>query len=142
MANTLYNNFKKLAFSGQNAMNMLTGDVKLMLVGTSYTFSQSHTVTGDIGASNEITSAGYKKGGESLQNKTLSIDAIENELVFDANDLTFTGLTATFAYGLLYISGNTPSKSHLIAQVDVGTQTLTASDFVFMWNTEGVINLM
>lgn len=112
-----------------------------MLTSGNYTFSQSHTYTGDI--QHEIGSAGYPAGGLAILNTVCAIDTIDNEAYLDGDDLTFTGLTAGIRYGILYISGDNsiPRSNPVIGCIDFGAQSLTATDFVIQWNNEGVITL-
>lgn len=138
MANQIYNNFKKLALSG--AVNLFTAPIYMILTSGNYTFSQTHSLTGSV--SGEIVSAGYVKGGVRIPNTTVLIDTVDNEAVLSGNNITFTGITATLNYGLLWLSGGTPSTAYLMAQLDFGAQTVTAADFSVNWNSEGILNLM
>lgn len=139
MANQVYNNFKKLALSG--TVNFNTATLKMMLLSGTYSFSQSHTKTGDLGL-NEIKGGSYTPGGQALSSVVISIDSGDNEVVLDAADMTFTSITSSLQYGAIYVAGGTPSTSYLMGLVDFGAQTLTASDFQVTWNTEGILNLM
>lgn len=139
MANQVYNNFKKLALSG--TVNFNTATLKMMLFSGNYTFSQSHTVTGDLGLT-EIKGGSYTPGGQTLSSVTISIDTVDNEVVLDAADMTYSAITAALRYGIIYVAGGTLSTSYLIGQVDFGAQTLAASDFQVTWNAEGILNLM
>ncbi len=134
MANQVYNSFKKLALSG--AVNLASNTVKLMLVSGAYTFSQSHTITGNI--TNEVSSAGYTRGGAKVENTNIYIDSINNRAFLSGSPVTFTGITCTTTYGILYISGASAANSYLIGQIDYGTQTLSASDFTVTWNSSGI----
>jgi hypothetical protein len=112
----------------------------LMLTSGNYTFSHSHANSGNI--THEITSNNYTKGGKRVLGTAVLIDSVDNEAVLSGNPVTFSGITATVAYGIVYISGSTPASSYLLGQLDFGTQTVTAADFTVNWNTEGIYNLM
>ena len=139
MANYVYNNFKKLAFSG--AINLVTGVVKMALCSGTYTFSHNHTVTGNITDEIYLANGNYRKGGNLIANTNVTIDAVDNEAVLSGDSVVYTGLTNSLQYGILYISGGNAATSYLIGQVDFGAQTLSSSDFTVNWNSEGIINL-
>lgn len=139
MANRVYNHFKMHVLSGD--VDLSSATLYMALASGSYTFSQSHEVTGDI--TSEISSAGYTAGGKVIPNTTISIDSAEDEAVLSGDSLTYSGLTAEVSYGIIWISGGTPSTRYLLGQIDFGSQTLTNSDFTVSWNaTEGIYNLM
>ncbi len=137
MANQVYNNFKKLAFSG--AINFFTGVVKMALVSGAYQFSHNHTVTGQI--TGQVVATNYVRGGNLVPSTTVLIDSVDNEAVLSGSSVTYTGLTCSLQYGILYLSGDTPASNYLIGQVDFGAQTLSNSDFTVNWNSEGILNL-
>jgi len=139
MANQVYNNFKKLSLSG--TVNLNTATLKMMLFSGNYTFSHSHTVTGNLGLT-EIKGGSYTPGGQALSNVAITIDSVDNEAVLDAEDMTYSSITSSLRYGIVYIAGGTPATSYLVGLVDFGAQTLTASDFQVTWNSEGIFNLM
>lgn len=132
MTTQLYRNFKKLAYSG--AVNFTTQTVKVMLTTNAYVFSHSHTTVSDI--TSEIVSANYTAGGSALTNVSLNLNTVTNEAYVDANDLTFSSITASPAYAILYLN---TANNPLIGQLDLGVQQLSAADLVITWNTEGVV---
>lgn len=137
MANQVYNSFKAGLLSGQ--YNLGTANIMLMLCSGAYTFSHSHTVTGNI--TSEVVSAGYTKGGKKINGTTVSIDSVDNEAVLSGLPVVFSGLSTSLAYGIVYVSGATPSTSYLMLQLDFGSQTVTSADFTVNWNSEGIYNL-
>ena len=134
MANLLYNPFKLNLLTG--AIDLSTDPIYLMLVSGSYTFAYSHSVTGNI--TSEVTSDGYTKGGSQIANTTVEINTVTNEVVLSGSTLIFSGLTATPAYGIVWISGASPSTRYLLGQIDFGPQTLNNTDLVINWNSEGI----
>ena len=137
MANLVYSSFKEHVLNGD--IDLSSANVYLMLVSGAYTFSHTHEVTGDI--SSQIVSSNYTAGGKLIRNTSVAVDA-GNDAVLDGDNLTFSGLTCSLAYGVVWVSGGSPSTSYLLGQVDFGNQTLTNSDFVVNWNSEGIFNLM
>lgn len=143
MASSLYRNYKKLAMSG--VVNLVTDNIKLMLISGNYNVNlasnlQSHTVTGDLGASVEVVGAGYTPGGVLLTTKVIRGSSTEAQ--FDADDISLSSTTLTASGAILYRSGSTPATNYLIAALDFGgNQTSSNGTFSITWNSEGIINL-
>jgi hypothetical protein len=90
----------------------------------------------------EISGAGYTAGGETLSSKTVTDDDANNEVESDAGDVSWTGLTGSFRYAVLYKDTGTESTSPLLFLLDFGaTQTASADDVSIQWNSEGVFKL-
>lgn len=147
MANFLYNNYKALALSG--TINLVSDDVKVMLVADTYTAArnntakQNHTVTGDLGANEAVDSlSSYTVGGTSLAGKTITINTAANEARFDANDVSWESSTITASGAVVYVDGGTPATNYLIAYIDFeSNQSSSNGTFQIVWNSEGIVNL-
>ena len=111
----------------------------MALASGSYTFSQTHEVIGDI--TDEIVSAGYDAGGQLIPNTSLTTGVGVAEGQLTGQGMTYSGLTATVEFGIVWVSGGTASTNYLLGQVDFGSQALTSSDLVITWNSEGIYNL-
>jgi len=138
MANQVYNHFKTHTLSGHIALG--TTPVYMMLCSGAYTFSHTHEVTGNI--TSQIISANYSGGGKLIPNHTVRIDSVDNEAVLSGDPITYSGLTSTPEFGIVWVSGGTPSTSYLLGQIDFGPQVLNNSDLAVTWNTEGIFTLM
>lgn len=134
MSNQVYNNFKKLLLSG--AVNLSTATVKVLLTTSSYTFSQNHTVTGNI--TSEITSSNYTAGGKKVDNTAIYIDSVNNKAFLSGSSVTYTGISASPAYGIIYISGGTAATNYLLGQLDLGSQTVSSADFAINWTSGSI----
>lgn len=113
--------------------------IKLALVTSSYTPSGAHTVWADV-SGNEASGTGYSAGGESLSGKSASNDKL------DASDVTFSTVTVTFRYGIIYKSGTVDSLTNpLIGYVlfddTPADVSVSAADYPVVWNSKGVIEL-
>lgn len=142
MASGIYNNYKARAL-GLGTMVDLDGDtIKIALLTSSYTPDfDAHDFYDDVSA-NEVGASGtYSAGGATLT-VSLSQDNTDNEGVFDATDVSFTGATITARYAVIYKSTGVSSTSPLIALIDFGSdQTSTAGTFAISFASEGIINL-
>ena len=138
MADVVYNSFKGHLLSG--AIDLSAATLKIMLTTSSYSVDiDTHRLTGDI--TNEITSTNYVGGGNLIPSTAVTVEITDNEAVLTGHAVTFTGITASPAFGIIYISGATPATNYLLGQVDFGSQTLSDSDLVINWNSEGIYNL-
>lgn len=95
---TIYNPFRKLVADGTIDLN--TDTLKLALVTNSYTPSTEHSVWVDASTYEVAAGAGYTTGGVALASVTLNRTA--GVVTLDAANPSWTALTKTFRYGVLY----------------------------------------
>lgn len=115
--------------------------IKMSLHTSTYTPNQdSHDFYDDV--TNEIGASGtYSAGGATLT-VTLSQDNTDDEGVFDATDVSFTGATITARYAVIYKSTGTAGTSPLICLIDFGSdQSVTSGTFTITFAGEGIINV-
>jgi len=146
---TLYSSFRKYIMDG--TINLATDTIMLMLVTSSYTPSIAHDVLADVMASPDpevvaIASPdnGYTDGGETLTTKAVTNTDSPSQGIFDADNVVWTGLTATFRYGILYAAKTvSPIVNPLIGYILFDTTPadieLTGSNFTVQWNASGII---
>jgi hypothetical protein len=136
MANLMYNAGKMNSLNG--TIDYDTNTIKCALVTSAYTPDRdAHDYFNDI--TNEIVSAGYTAGGATLT-VTVTQDNTNDRGVFDANDVTWVGITAAPRGAVIYKSTGTAATSPLIAYIDFVTdQTCTAQDFTIAWASTGII---
>lgn len=140
MADVIYNSFKRDLANG--SIDLDTDTIKIMLVTSSYTPDQdAHTKRSDI--TNEVAGTGYSSGGATLANKSVAVDNTDNEGVFDADDVTWSGASITARGAVLYKSrGGASSADELIAYIDFGAdKTASGGDFRITFNAEGILNI-
>jgi hypothetical protein len=112
-------------------VNLVSDDIKVMLTTSAYVPNrETQAVKADV--TNEVTGTGYTAGGKSLTGKTLSPDEAATRWTWDASDLTFTGVSLTCRYAVIY--DNTHADKPLIGYVDFGSdQKATDQDFTVEW---------
>lgn len=95
---TIYNSFREYVADG--TVDLDNDTLKLALVTSGYsTPSTSHTIWGDVSANEVAAGAGYTTGGASLTQTWVRAGGITT---LDSPDITFTALTKTFRYGVIY----------------------------------------
>lgn len=97
-----------------NAIDLDTDTIKVMIVTSTYTFSDAHDFINDASA-NEVTGTGYTAGGTAISGVTLALDGAVVEWVH--NDIAWAQNAAGFANGRSYIwykDTGTPSTSPVI----------------------------
>lgn len=139
MADVIYNSFKKKIMDG--SIDLDTDTIKVMLVTSSYTPDQDvHDFKDDV--TNEVSGTGYTAGGATLANKTVTQDNVDNEGVFDADDVTWASSTITARGAVIYKDTGVAATSPLICYIDFGSdKSSNNGNFTIQWNTEGVMNL-
>lgn len=116
-----------------------TDTIKISLHTSTYVPDpDTHDFYNDV--TNEVSSAGYSAGGATLTCSAPAVSAGSNEVQFDATDVSWTGVTFTARYAVVYKSTGTASTSPLIAYIDFGAdQTVSSGNFTITWAASGVI---
>ena len=123
-----------------NCLNALSGHtIKAAILANTYTPDVDHNTWADVSA-NEISSAGYTAGGQTLANLAVTQDDTGDKAVLDCDDLTWSGVTLTDArYLVIY---DTSNADNIIAVYDFGTdQVITAGTFQVSINALGLLSL-
>jgi len=139
MADIIYNRFKA------NLLNKLVdlgdgGDViKVQLHTNAYTPDKDHNVKADLAGECPAT-GNYVTGGATLAGQAVSQDDVEDEGVFDGDDVTWANSTITARYAVLI--DDTLATDDLICCFDFESDKSSDNgDFKIQWNAEGIINL-
>ena len=94
-----------------------SGDTyKLMLLTNSYTYSNAHTVVGDVSA-NEISGTGYSTGGATITVAAAQSDD-DSKTEFDLGAVLFSSATFTFQKAVVYNS----TSNALLLYLDFGAE--------------------
>ena len=144
MASAIYNNYKnnigKIDWSDNVGVS-----IKLMLVDNTYTVDiDSHLNKSDVDAlSVEPTGAGYTAGGESLTNRSVTVDNVNDWSKYDADDITWLASTITAKGAVVYLDTGDASTSTLITYIDFATDKSSSDgDFLIQWHTDGVFKVV
>jgi len=117
------------AFNGQ--INFTSDTIKIALVGSGYTPNRNTQGAWSTVSPNEVSGAGYTAGGQTLTGKTLTYSSFVFKM--DANDVTWTGLTANARYAVVY--DDTATGKPLIGYVDFGELlSLSNEDFTVQFS--------
>lgn len=137
--------------------SLASDTMRVMLLDDSsiYTFDpDGHEFVSDItSAGNEMSGTGYSR--KTLSNTSVTEDTSDDEGVWDADDITFTGLDAgTIQTIVVYkqVGGDdsTPGDDRVIVVLDDDSPgsgvsglplTTNGSDVAIAWNSEGLLNL-
>lgn len=109
--------------------------IKLMLLTSSATPNVDvHVYIEDIEA-DEVSHANYTAGGSTLANISVTYDTGTNTMTFDADDVTWSAVTFSTRYGVIYDE----NTSVIIAYLDFDSeQSPSASDFTVSFNASGI----
>jgi len=135
----LYGNFVKNLLDKKIDFNSDT--IKLALCTSSYTPDQdAHEFMDDI--TNEVSDSGtnYTTGGNTIANSSITYTGATNICKIDGDDVTFTNVTLTARYGIIYDSTpGSAATNPLIAYIDFGSdQSPAGVDFICSFNADGI----
>lgn len=139
MASTItgYTSYKQYVHDGTINLNN-TGKVMLALVKSTYTPNIAHTVWADVSGEEVATGDGYTTGGAVIG--SLSV----NSTRFDSADVTWTSLTKSFRYGVMYINDTVnaivkPLICYVLFDDTPADISITGGDFTVQVNSSGWI---
>lgn len=150
MASAIYLFNKLTEYLAKGIINLETDTIKLALITSSWTPDVTLDIFGDITASPspEASGSGYTQGGAALTGQTVTLSDSPAKTVFDASDLTFSALNATFRYGVLYANKSTGSPAivdPLIAYILFDTTpadiVVSGVDWKVQWNASGIFDI-
>lgn len=124
-------------------MNMLvTGDVKVMLLKSTYTPDLTNHQYRNQVSSHEIASGnGYTSGGISLSSKALLVDSTNKRITLDAANISWPASTITARYAVVYYNTGNPATDVLIKLIDFGAEKVSGGggDFNITFDASGII---
>jgi len=137
----LYNHVGELL--GLGALAWGADTLKLALLGSGYVFDAEHTAFADI-AAYEVSGEGYAAGGLALSGATVIRSSAVTAL--DAADLTISGITATFRFGVVYVEGAkngvvNPLVKHILFDDTPADIALAGDALPIAWGPGGLARL-
>lgn len=148
---SFFNSFKKYIMDG--TIDLDTDTIKCLLVTDAYTFDAADDVLADIltSPSPEVEAIaspdnGYTQGGEALTGVTLTLTDSPSQVTLDADDVTWSALTATFRAAILYAEKSlSPIENPLIAYILLDTTpadiVVSGVDYTIQWSSSGILTL-
>jgi hypothetical protein len=123
----------------EKQVNLNSDTIKVMLLTSSYTPSDSHRYQSDL--TNEVTGTGYTAGGQALSGVSLSYSS--SVLTFSASNVTWSTSTISAQYAVLVdTTPGSSSTNPLIGYVNFGTTVSdTAGTFQIQWSGSGIFQL-
>lgn len=120
-------------------LDLDTADIRAICIDAAdYTFSQAHDFLDDVPGAARVATSG------SLAGQSVSI--VSSEVVFDASDVTISGVTGDqFEAVIVYChDGGADSARRLIAYIDTGTGipfTPSGGSITLVWDATGIFSL-
>lgn len=116
--------------------------IKVALLADTYTPDQdAHDFFDDVSA-HEVSGTGYTAGGVALVGKSFSYTGATNNIVLDADDVTWPNSTITARYAVVYKDTGTASTSPLLGLADFEqNETSSAADFTVSWDAAGILRV-
>lgn len=136
MANSVNNFFKKFLLDPVAGSNL-----KVMLLSDSHTQDPDTQEFIDDVSTNEISGSGYSAGGATVSSPVSQVDHSNDIGKLDANDVTWSGLTADFRYAAVYIDSGDDTTSRIIAIYDLGAQSVSGANYTIQWGSNGLLTI-
>ena len=127
-------------------VDMRDDNIKVMLLTSAYTPVATANFVSDVSA-NEMTGTGYVagfggSGRKSLANKTFTEDDSAGTATFDADNLTWTAITAgTFQHAAIIKEVTTDADSLIICFVTFTAQVTAGLNLLVAWHTNGIFRI-
>lgn len=120
-------------------------DVRVALLDASHTPDVANNASYADVSANEITNtgsndSGYTSGGKLLSNKSITADAGNRNVDFDADNVQWTSSTIDAGYAVVYhASPSTDTDKDLILLVDFeGEESSSNASFTIDWDSNGI----
>jgi hypothetical protein len=143
MASGVYNILKSELM--KKNPDLVNDTVWCALLDNSHSFSASSTVNDqwtDVSANEIAAGGGYSTNGTTLSNMAVTCDDVDNEGVWDADDVTWSSSTITAYHAVLWDDTVTSPADMLICSIDFGGEKSSNNgDFTIQWDSEGIINI-
>ena len=127
--------------SNVNALNSTLTDIRVALLSSAYTADvQNDDNWGEI-SSLEITGNNYSSPGAELTTK--SVTASGQEVVFNADDVTWSNSSITAYYAVVFDNTSTAAANKkLLSYTDFGGAKIAdGGDFTIQWSTAGIFSI-
>ncbi len=146
MASFGFTNFKRGLLAGEFDLAVGGDDIRVLLVmtNTDANTTEDALTFGGITTLDEFDGAGYSTPGLALANEAVANDDPNNRGEFDADNVTFSGLSAgsrDIQAAIVYMFVTNLGLSVPFAYIDTGgfPKPANGGDIVIAWNAEGII---
>ena len=138
----LFDSFRQYIADG--TIDLDTDTIKVALVTSSYTKDLTDTIWGDISTNEVATGDGYTTGGETLAGSAVTHTGATAK--WDATDVTWTALTKTFRFGVIYVDATKnaivkPLIAIILFDTAPANIVVAGIDFLIQWNSSGILTL-
>lgn len=140
MASNLYNPGLLKLLNG--SIDFANDTIKVLLVNTSHTYDKTDEFVSDIVANeaSNVSGTGYER--KTLASKTLTLDAANDRVEYDAANPTYTSIDAgTIAAAIIYKEVTNDADSPVIAQIDFADLVTNGSDVELQVNADGLFTV-
>jgi hypothetical protein len=119
-------------------IDLQSDTIRVMLVGTGYTFAATHNVVNDV-VGQELSGSGYSR--KDLAGKSVTEDDTGNRAYFNATDVVWNNITTAKVGGVILFQFVTDDNdSRLIGAVLFGAwPTPDGGDLTIEWNDDGIL---
>lgn len=126
---------------GNAEIDLNSHTFKVSLHSASYTPDvDAHDFRDDL--TNEASGPGYTAGGNTLVSPTWTQDNGNNRTVWDFDDPTWSNVSITFRYAVIYRSVGSAATDILVGYIDYGAnQTISGVDLTIPINAAGFMAL-
>jgi hypothetical protein len=138
----IFHSFRQYIADG--TIDLDTDEIKVALVTDAYTKDLTDTIWGDISTHEVTTGAGYTTGGEVLADSDVTYSTVTGK--WDATDVTWTALTKTFRFGVIYVNATKnsivkPLIGIILFDTTPADIVVAGIDFMIQWNTSGICTI-
>lgn len=135
----IYNRAKAKILDG--SLNLLTANLKVMLVTSAYVFNPDHDFV-STPAVNELSGTGYVggfggSGRKAITGRSVTEDDTLDRGFLDGSDITWPAINSgTAAASIIFVEGTTDGDSTLVAYIDTGgfPKVTNGADLVLAWS--------
>jgi len=137
----LYNS--GIGILADGTVSWATSSIRALIVDSGQVFDVTDVFVSDVVADEVTNATGTGYARKTLTGKTVTVDQVNDRVVFDASDVTYTAVETneTWDAVILYLDSNADATSRLIAYIEIDSLVTNGSDATIVWASTGIFRL-
>jgi hypothetical protein len=137
----LYNS--GIGILADGTVSWATSPIVALIVDSGQVFDVTDVFVSDVVADEVTNATGTGYARKTLTGKTVTVDQVNDRVVFDASDVTYTAVETneTWDAVILYLDTGTDATSRLLCYVSIDALVTNGSDATVQWASTGIFRI-
>jgi hypothetical protein len=137
----LYNS--GIGILADGTVSWATSPIVALIVDSGHVFDITDVFVSDVVADEVTNATGTGYARKTLTGKTVTVDQVNDRVVFDATDVTYTAVETneTWDAVILFLDTGTDATSRLLCYVSIDALVTNGSDATVAWASTGIFRI-